>query len=290
VKLSGALQDITDRRRAMEAVESSERRFRKLFQYSLGLICTHDLDGIVLAVNPAAAASIGYGMGEILGRSLGDFMRPERRPYLDLYLVRIREQRIDAGMFELVAHDGSVRYWRYQNVLDSDADDPYVLGHAQDVTAQKNYEKTLLDWSTRDALTHAMNRRYLAEFEAAQTADMDWACIAVDIDHFKQVNDTHGHQRGDELLVAVADILRGACLSGDVVVRMGGDEFIVILRDPRRLDQSVAHIARAQAAAGVSLSMGTAVRQASAAIDEVIAEADRALYAGRAHSRRGARH
>lgn len=290
VKLSGALQDITDRRRAMEALEASERRFRKLFQYSLGLICTHDLDGIVLAVNPAAAASVGYGVGDILGRSLGDFMRPERRAHLATYLERIRAQRIDAGMFELVAQDGSIRYWRYQNVLDTDADEPYVLGHAQDVTAQKHYEKTLLDWSTRDALTHAMNRRYLAEFEAAQTHDMRWACVAVDIDHFKQVNDTHGHQRGDELLVAVADLLRGACVAGDVVVRMGGDEFIVILRDPARLDAAVAQIALAQAEAGVSLSMGTAVRQAGAGIDEVIAEADRALYAGRSHSRRETRH
>ncbi|MET4675138.1 diguanylate cyclase [Luteibacter sp. ME-Dv--P-043b] len=290
VKLSGALQDITDRRRAMQALETSERRFRKLFQYSLGLICTHDLEGIVLAVNPAAAASIGYGIGDILGRSLGDFMRPERRPYLALYLERIRSQRIDAGMFELVAPDGSLRYWRYQNVLDTDAEDPYVLGHAQDVTAQKSYEKTLLDWSTRDALTHAMNRRYLAGFEAEQTDDMRWACVAVDIDHFKQVNDTHGHQRGDELLLAVADILRGACVPGDVVVRMGGDEFIVILRDPRRVDEALAHVARAQAGTGVSLSMGVALREAGASVDDVIAEADRALYAGRTHSRREARH
>lgn len=290
VKLTGALQDITDRRRAMSALEASERRFRKLFQYSLGLICTHDLDGIVLAVNPAAASSLGYSMGEMMGRSLADFMRPERRSSLAAYLGRIEERRIDAGMLELVAHDGSLRYWRYQNVLDTDAEEPYVLGHAQDVTEQQNYEKTLLDWSTRDALTRAMNRRYLSDFEAAQTNDSRWACIAIDIDHFKQVNDTYGHQRGDELLVAVADLLRGACGPDDVVVRMGGDEFIVIVREPDRLDQVVHDIAEQQGDAGVQLSMGVATRAAGASVDEVIAEADRELYARRVHSRAHRRH
>ncbi|MET0618216.1 MAG: diguanylate cyclase [Luteibacter sp.] len=285
VKLSGAVQDITDRRRAMAALEASERRFRKLFQYSLGLICTHDLDGILLAVNPAAAASLGYGMAEMMGRSLADFMRPERRPGLAVYLGRIEERRIDVGMLELLASDGTLRYWRYQNVLDVDAEEPYVLGHAQDVTEQQSYERTLLEWSTKDALTHAMNRRYLAELEAEQDDTARWACIAVDIDHFKQVNDTYGHQRGDELLVAVAGLLRGACEPDDVVIRMGGDEFVVIVRDPDRLDPVMARIATAQLAIGVSLSLGTATRGQGQSIDAVIASADQQLYARRSHSR-----
>lgn len=283
-------QDITARRLATSALEASERRFRKLFQYSLGLICTHDLDGIVLAVNPAAASSLGYSMGEMMGRSLADFMRPERRASLASYLGRIEERRIDAGMLELVAHDGSLRYWRYQNVLDTDADEPYVLGHAQDVTEQQYYEKTLLDWSTKDALTHAMNRRYLADFEAVQTEDSRWACIAIDIDHFKQVNDTFGHQRGDELLVAVADLLRDASGSDDVVVRMGGDEFIVVVRDPERLEQVMLEIGRRQAGAGVSLSLGASRRRPGASVDETIAEADQELYARRIHTRGHSRH
>jgi diguanylate cyclase (GGDEF)-like protein/PAS domain S-box-containing protein len=285
VKLSGAMQDITDRRRAMAALEASERRFRKLFQYSLGLICTHDLDGILLAVNPAAAASLGYGMAEMMGRSLADFMRPERRPGLAVYLGRIEERRIDVGMLELVASDGTLRYWRYQNVLDVDAEEPYVLGHAQDVTEQQNYEKTLLEWSTKDPLTHAMNRRYLADLQAEQPAAARWACIAIDVDHFKQVNDTYGHQRGDELLVAVAGLLRGACGPDDVVIRMGGDEFVVVVREPGRLEPVMARIATGQLAIGVSLSMGAAVREDGQSIDAVIACADQRLYARRSHSR-----
>lgn len=285
VKLSGAVQDITDRRRAMAALEASERRFRKLFQYSLGLICTHDLDGILLAVNAAAAASLGYGMAEMMGRSLADFMRPERRPGLAVYLGRIEERRIDVGMLELVASDGTLRYWRYQNVLDVDAEEPYVLGHAQDVTEQQNYEKTLLEWSTKDALTHAMNRRYLAELQAQQHAAARWACIAIDVDHFKQVNDTYGHQRGDELLVAVAGLLRDACGPDDVVIRVGGDEFVVVVREPERLEPVMARIATGQRAIGVSLSMGAAVREDSQSIDAVIARADQQLYARRSHSR-----
>ncbi|MET0504800.1 MAG: diguanylate cyclase, partial [Luteibacter sp.] len=75
------------------------------------------------------------------------------------------------------------------------------------------------------------------------------------------------------------------CESDDVVIRMGGDEFVVIVRDPDRLDPVMARIATAQLAIGVSLSLGTATRGQGQSIDAVIASADQQLYARRAHSR-----
>ena len=88
-RLVGAFQDITLQRRAILALEASDRRYRKLFQYSPGLICTHDHEGVLLSVNPAAARSLGYSVGEMIGRPLTDFMRPERRPYFAEYLLRL---------------------------------------------------------------------------------------------------------------------------------------------------------------------------------------------------------
>ena len=62
------------------ALEASDRRFRKLFEYSLGLIATHDHEGVLLSVNPAAAKSLGYSVGEMIGRPLTDFIRPPAAP------------------------------------------------------------------------------------------------------------------------------------------------------------------------------------------------------------------
>ena len=281
VRLAGAFQDVSERHRAVEALESSERRFRQLFQYSLGLICTHDLDGIILAVNPAAAASLGFELSAMLGRSLGDFMAPSRRSELGGYLKRVREERIALGVLELLGADGQQRYWRYQNILSEDADGPYVLGHAQDVTEQHRYQSMLLDWSTRDPLTQAHNRRYLATLEQRVASGAGWGCVVIDLDHFKQVNDTQGHQRGDEILVLVTRYLERCCDEDDVVVRMGGDEFLVVVKEPSRVSSVAAAVEAGQAESGIGLSVGCATARAGELVDAVIARADEALYAGR---------
>jgi diguanylate cyclase (GGDEF)-like protein/PAS domain S-box-containing protein len=289
VRLAGAVQDVTERKMATLAVEASERRYRKLFQYSLGLICTHDLQGDVLSVNPSAAASLGYEMGDLLGANLKDFMLPERRAQLDRYLQRIQAERIAMGILELVASDGTLRYWRYQNVLDEDADEPYVLGHAQDVTEQRRYENTLIEWSTRDPLTHAMNRRYLAQLEERTHGRGAWGCIVVDLDHFKSINDTYGHARGDEILVAVAQQLRDCSGPGDVVVRMGGDEFLMVIDKADDVSGVMERLRRALAVSSWSLSLGAAVAHPGEPVDQVIARADDQLYAHRAVARHATR-
>jgi diguanylate cyclase (GGDEF)-like protein/PAS domain S-box-containing protein len=289
MKLAGAIQDITDRRRAIAALEASEHRFRKLFQYSLGLICTHELDGTLLSVNPSAAASLGYEVSDMMGRNLADFLPAGREDSLARYLESIQKHGVETGIMQLSARDGTVRYWRFQNVLDTDADEPYVVGHAQDVTEQQNYERTLLEWSTMDPLTRAMNRRYLADLEKTMTAGRGWACLVVDIDHFKQINDTYGHKRGDDVLVEVADLLRHAAGPRDVVVRLGGDEFLVSIEDPATLTQVRDRAIALQAERSIALSLGTASRHADESLDTVIARADEQLYAHRSKVRQGTR-
>jgi diguanylate cyclase (GGDEF)-like protein/PAS domain S-box-containing protein len=281
--LVGALQDVTVRRQVVLALEASERRYRKLFQYSLGLICTHDHEGVLLSVNPAAARSLGYAVGELLGRSLRDFIRPEDHAAFRAYLLRIMTTDTDSGMFHLIAKDGSLRTWQYQNMLDDDSDEPYVLGHAQDFTEQYRQEQRLLELSTRDPLTGCFNRRFLAEVSEAGATD-PWGCIAVDLDHFKQVNDTYGHQRGDEVLVAMAQFLSSHVRPGDAVVRLGGDEFLVLLRDADvpLTGQVVARIEEDRVAAPIAFTLGAATFGHGVSLDHGMAEADHQLYQVRA--------
>jgi diguanylate cyclase (GGDEF)-like protein/PAS domain S-box-containing protein len=282
-RLVGAFQDITLQRRAIAALEASDRRYRKLFQYSPGLICTHDHEGVLLSVNPAAAKSLGYSVGEMIGRPLIDFMRPELRQRFAEYLLRIMRKDSDAGMLQVIAKDGSEHVWQYHNVLDDDVDgdDPYVLGHALDVTERFRQENQLREWSIHDPLTGCFNRRYLAELSAEDAEG--WGCIVFDLDHFKHVNDTHGHARGDEVLVAMAVFLRSHVRPQDAVIRLGGDEFLVLLRGAcEELTQGVVDRLDADRAdAPIGFTMGATTVGPGASLEAGLGEADRRLYKAR---------
>ncbi|CAM5580926.1 sensor domain-containing diguanylate cyclase [Rhodanobacter lindaniclasticus] len=282
-RLAGAFQDITLQRRAIAALEASDRRYRKLFQYSPGVICMHDHEGVLLSVNPAAARSLGYSVGEMIGRPLTDFMPPERHTRFADYLLRIMRKDSDAGTLKLLAKDGSEHVWQYHNVLDDDVEgeDPYVLGHALDVTERFRQERQLREWSIHDPLTGCFNRRYLAELAADPTGG--WGCIVFDLDHFKHVNDTCGHQRGDEVLVAVATFLRGHVRPQDAVIRLGGDEFLVLLRgaDEELTQAVVRRLDADRAAAPIGFTMGATTVAPGASLEAGLGEADRRLYKAR---------
>jgi diguanylate cyclase (GGDEF)-like protein/PAS domain S-box-containing protein len=281
-------RDITLRKRVIRALERSEGRFRNLFQHSLGLICTHDLEGYLISVNPAAAHAVDYSIGDLLGRNLADLMPAERRHEFAAYLERIREKGTDSGLLPVIARDGTVKIWQYTNMLDNDADEPYVLGHAQDITERRNYENRLRELSTVDPLTGSRNRRFLEE-HANTLRTARWGCILVDLDRFKQVNDVHGHERGDQVLVGVAEFLRKHAPRGAVVVRMGGDEFLLMTSEAN--DASIASLADAMrndaAEAPIGFTLGCAVREGDEPLDATLRRADAALYAARAAARGG---
>src|SRR5262245_4889540 len=93
------------------ALNDSERRYRELVEHSLGLICTHDLDGNMLSINPAAAHSLDYQPEDGIGRNLREFLSPETRHLFDDYLQRIKEQGHDAGLMKVVSRTGAEKIW-----------------------------------------------------------------------------------------------------------------------------------------------------------------------------------
>jgi PAS domain S-box-containing protein len=126
------------------ALHDSEQRYRDLVEHSLGLICTHDLSGIILSINPAAAESLAYRCEDGIGRNLADFLQVDKRHLFADYLRRIQEYGHDAGLMKVVARGGAVRVWMYRNVLSRpQGQEPYVLGHAIDITERVVAERTL---------------------------------------------------------------------------------------------------------------------------------------------------
>jgi PAS domain S-box-containing protein len=136
------------------ALHETERRYRELVENSLGLICTHDLVGTILSVNPAAATSLGYRPEQGIGHNLRDFLSPETRYLFDEYLRRIQERGQDAGVMRVISRTGEPRFWMYRNVLSKDpAGTAYVLGHAIDITERIIAEHKLRE--SKDALRAA---------------------------------------------------------------------------------------------------------------------------------------
>ncbi len=119
----------------MPPVELSPQRYRELVEQGRGLICTHDLAGILLSVNRAAAERLGYTPDELVGRSLGDLLAPTVRHLFPEYLARIQRDATDEGLMLMVTREGDERMWTYSNVRGREPGGPdYVLGHALDIT------------------------------------------------------------------------------------------------------------------------------------------------------------
>ncbi len=270
----GAIQDVTEQRAAVEALAHSEARYRRLFQHSLGLICTHSLDGTVTSVNPAASHSLGLSESDVIGRSLAELIpRPSKTRSRLTWIVS--RQTSDSGMMELVARDGSRRFWAYHNVLDTEAQPPYVLGHAQDITTQHIQEQQLHDLATRDPLTRAFNRRYLTDL--AQQQFEGWGCLVFDLDHFKEVNDTQGHAQGDKVLVDFVAFLSAPLQGEEAVVRLGATSSGVRSRcDIGTIERAGGHLPRAPERH--QFAFGCAIGRPLESVADTINRADIKLY------------
>jgi len=124
--------------------------YRELFEDSLGLMCVHDLEGVLLIVNPAAARSLGLRPEDGVGVSMKRFLAPDVQPLFDAYLDRVRRNGSDSGLMRLLSRGGTERIWLYRNVLYQEpGTPPRVLGHAQDITERVRAEAALKESERR---------------------------------------------------------------------------------------------------------------------------------------------
>lgn len=208
--------------------------YRRIVEYSQGLICTHDLEGKLLSVNPAAAHSLGYAPDEMIGRNLAEFMSPARRRAVGPYLEKLRKDGVSAGLLPVMTREGDERTWQFRNMLYSETGvPPYVIGYAQDVTELMRGRDEMRRLALTDELTGLHNRRgflSLAEhtLKVAQRNETDCLLFYADVDDLKKVNDSLGHHVGSSMIAEAAVILRSVFRDSDIVARVGGDEFAVL--------------------------------------------------------------
>ncbi|MBS1867992.1 MAG: GGDEF domain-containing protein, partial [Acidobacteria bacterium] len=309
-RIEGAVlsfRDITDRIAVERALRVSEQRYRNLVDKSRGLICTHDLTGKLISVNEAAAELLGVTPEEIIGKNLLNFLVRGSEGEFHSYLNKIAEWGVHRGLMRVVSGQGEELVWSYSNKLMSEPGQaPYVLGHAHDVTSQMEVERELRETkemlrislenekslSRIDFLTKIPNRRafYEAtelELQRARRYKRPISTIYIDIDNFKCVNDTLGHEIGDQLLRNVAETLRTRTRECNLVARFGGDEFGILLAETgaegglaaaRNLRNALTKLA-SENHWPVSFSIGVATfLDAEQSVDEMIASADELMY------------
>ena len=141
VMLQATVRDITERKRAEEALRASEDRYRDLVEHSQELICTHDLEGRILSANPWAARLLGYQLDTILQMNIRDFLVPEVRGEADTYLAEIKKHGAAKGLLLVQTAAGERRIWEYNNTLRTEGVAAAIVrGTAHDITERKRAE------------------------------------------------------------------------------------------------------------------------------------------------------
>lgn len=241
-------------------------------------------DGDILDANQAFIEIVGVGSLAELKSDVKThtLMDPARRAEeAALYQSRGAVQSFE---FELRRPDGGSRYVRDTGyvVRDDETGELFYHGILVDISAQKELEQKLVELSVRDPLTGCYNRRFFGVLEESLGTDAEttWGCIYLDIDNFKLYNDKYGHSAGDAALIALSRFLLRQLRGHDVVVRVGGDEFVAVLH--AALEEHVLLVVRRlQAAAGlaeiVPFSMGWCARQDGESLAETVERADQRL-------------
>jgi diguanylate cyclase (GGDEF)-like protein/PAS domain S-box-containing protein len=224
------IRDLTEREEAERQLRASERRFREVIEMTPAGYVLASADGRVLDVNPALCALAGHTRAALLGRTLDDLFVAFPWHGLAAHDADAPVQGVEAvlrhaqGGSVHVLFNGSVRRDPCGNVES-------VTGLMSDITDRKQAERRLQQLATHDTLTGLPNRALLQERVQRMLDGCPHgravAVMFLDLDRFKEVNDSFGHELGDALLCEVAARLRKVMRPGDVIARLGGDEFVV---------------------------------------------------------------
>lgn len=243
----GIDRDITKRKRAEEALNKSAQRLALHFQQTPLAVIEWDADFKVVAWNPAAKGVFGYAEAEALGHSAMELILPEsaKDHVAEIWHALLTRQGGFRSTNENLTKDGKIIYCEWYNtpLIDGNGQVIGVASLAQDVTEQKKAEQQLRYLAYFDDLTGLPNRTLFNDrlCQAMAAADRHQQLVAVmfmDLDNFKMVNDTLGHEAGNLLLQAVAARLKSSFRDGDTVARLGGDDFAVVLADLSNADDA----------------------------------------------------
>lgn len=279
------IEDITRQRRAEEAFAESEGRFRQLFENSVDALLIHDEEGRIVDCNVEAYRSLGYTREELLALSMKDIAEDvvsgeEReamsgetpwqramsgRPGKPVGTRENRHRRKDGTTFPVEVALSSMNYGGRRMILSA----------VRDITERKAREERLSHQAFHDSLTGLPNRAlFMDRLEHAlargERRELGITILFLDLDDFKDVNDSFGHETGDRLLVEIGSRLASCVRSADTVARLAGDEFTLLLEDIAELREAVRVVERIETVFGNPVRIGARELAVTASIGVVV--------------------
>ena len=303
-------QEITERHELTKLLRQSEEKLESILNSLEEVVWSADVaTNNLLFLNPAAQKVYGRPVAELLANPnlLVESIHPEDRDRLEPYLDPA-DARINDIEYRIVQPDGEIRWvWERSRLIYDDAGTANRRdGIISDITERKKIESELSYEAKHDSLTNLPNRSAFIErvqqalYQSQQDPEYLFAVMFVDLDRFKTINDSLGHLVGDELLIAIAQILLDCSRKGDFVARLGGDEFTILLDRIQTITEAdaIARRINDRLTAPLSLQSNTVFTSASIGIvlverqyrdiADILRDADLAMY--RAKSLGKARH
>lgn len=302
IGVQGIFRDIRQRKQAEQALRESEERFRTIFESSVAGIAMLKPDGSFIRANPAFCAYLGYSEEELKQLKITDVTHPQdvQETLAKRSLAFAQRNHAIVREKRYVRKDGSTFWAQLSSTwyFDDQGNPLYTVPVIQDITPRKEAEQKIHELAYYDSLTGLPNRPLLLDrlrqaLHDARRREHPLAVMFMDLDRFKDANDTYGHSLGDALLAEVAHKLRHSLRENDTVARLGGDEFVVLLTTFRSLENLPHVAAKILNAVGgsyrlqgrelhVSASLGVAVfPQDGHSCEELLRQADMAMYAAK---------
>jgi diguanylate cyclase (GGDEF)-like protein/PAS domain S-box-containing protein len=298
-------QDISVRKAVERSLRESEAHFRLFYENAPVAYHACDASSHILEVNQAWLDQFGYTRNEVIGRFVGDFLVPGQESLLhQRFADFLRDGVLHKAEYDFMHLNGSIVAVSIDGMVDRDEHGHFKRTQCvlHNITVRKQIEQELRLLAATDALTGLPNRRHFLDqmtmaLARHQRHGTPTAMLMIDLDLFKRVNDRFGHGIGDEVLRHCAEIMLASLRCNDVLGRIGGEEFGILLPDTEtsgaqefaeRLRQQ-AEGSPARTKAGdipVTLSIGvTPFAAQDQNIDVILARADRALYLAKERGR-----
>jgi diguanylate cyclase (GGDEF)-like protein/PAS domain S-box-containing protein len=301
----GVMVDITDRKAAEGALATSERQFRSIFDAAAIGVMTVDLDGRILEANHMLEQVCDYPPRALQGQLLGDYLEPTDSTTLERVAELAAGHRDRCQLEHLFRRNDRSLMWcrTVMALVRDDAGQPaHVTAMLEDISDRKLVEADLVHRTLHDGLTELPNRQHfldrLRQTRARRfSSGAGVAVVFMDLDGFKEVNDSQGHHAGDDLLLAVARRLKEAVRPTDTVARFGGDEFVVLagevesVHDAAQLAWRLTNALRSTFSVlgkevSVTASMGVAYSaEPEDGAEDIVRKADAAMYLAKQRGR-----
>lgn len=295
VRVAGLVQDITERKQA----ESKLQLAAGVFSHAREGIFITNAQGISVDVNEAFTRITGYSRDEAIGqhpRTLSSGLQ-DQNFYTAMWDV-LTEQGYWSGEIWNRRKNGEeyAELLTISEIRDVQGNTHQYVALFSDITASKTHQRELEHIAHFDALTNLPNRVLLADrlqqaMAQEQRRGQQLAVVYIDLDGFKAINDSHGHETGDQVLIALALRMKLALREGDTLARLGGDEFVAVLIDLEDMSASVPLLNRLLETAAMPVQVGEQILRVSASLgvtfyqqaqdidaDQLLRQADQAMY------------